>query len=1339
MKLRFFTLNGRQPAPGTIVNLRLHLDGKVPTAGGALERFETIDKNSEDSSAFEFITEISKIDGDLLIATTRTDHMGYGRINFESLPESHRNIVLMLLVFGLASRQARLVLEIEGSAASTIDVFDVRGLYPLLYTRPEFKTALSAQNAAAIGAALLDFISGTDEALYLKADASSARGPVGHVDNPDQKDYEMSPESFVSRSPIKTGEGDGCEHLTPATLPLRQYSMYHVVVYDVAVAKDGVQTSIPSVNGTPPLDRRVLWGQILEFEQEWKSLGHSLGEVKYSLALAPGEAIKIAVIDWQRNDAGSRLGANASADKLTHDQTVDRDIDDIVKGRVTEQQSGSTFMAGLAGAMDFQIPQYGISAAGRHSIGYGTSNTEGKRDVSADAHQNVHLETLQRSNLIRSQNSSVIVQATQAESNYLSTRIVANMNRGHSLSILYYEVLRHLAVTTKFLRADTAILVPVDMFAFDTHLARRFRSQLEPVLLDAKYGAGFDALERLAIGASAYATPEVVAPAPSSGEPPRTTNEQIVTTSLRCTVKMGPNETPSAGRGPDTPGRVSINIGMKDGSTRGLIQKNDGAVNLFLNLRNFDGTLRANLNAGFTTYVEEATARLDPEQISTLTARFTPSKYVGEDVNSGWDVESILVEGKVTEEWVTLFDWNDLPKFSIPERIGLPARNLTFPRRSDIVDGSVMTAGNVRSINDLMGSPVQLPATDREITTDHAAKVSAKYGTNGLERKTSNTLWKPATKSTEPNPGDVRGEEGSGRTTIGETKVIPTREADEVAAGLLVNHLNANQYYYNSYVWLLMDPRERRQRISSYVGNLLAGMSDTPLAMSGNHLAFRYTGKTLPSAASAALPDTMAKRMPKESIITLPTRGIFAEAHMGRCNAAEKRDITRLWNFDELPVSLLPNIETLTAGPRGAYQGLAPDAMGSSPLGIQGTPDLPAPGEAIAKALELLAKPDIFRDQSTREQVAEIMGKLIESAQPPKLSGAGVGSAWGGGQSAMPATGSGSGGGGGTASSPDEWDNPFPSRANEGFEGQSFLAERYGSGRSTDETDRLRLAPELAQNLFDTGMTQESVEDIIGKYAKGTKGKVSSKPAAKKLESFDITLDSSSTLTGGATHPLDGYVFLTFYPAANISSQMPITLEFGVADGADTRSLSIPAGTYAVRARYRPHSSDNIKFIEQPQMGSIGVNLEVLPRLIIDLLQQDLADDGGVSAPIRGTTVRIPPGCKGLSFELVLKMATNQYTNVHFEGGFTEGFTIAADGSVGLDTTKLADLAEKVAKLIKVKQVALLTLLLSLFSLKGNIGIDGKLTSSSSGKAEFDFRAAFIQDFLIREVKDDRG
>jgi hypothetical protein len=1113
MKFRFFTLNGRQPAPGTIVSLRLQFDGKVSSEGGAREHFETIANKPEDSPGFEFIAEISKIDGGLLIATSRTDHMGYGRIDFGSLSDGYRNMVLMLLAFGFASRQAKLVLEIEGSTASAIDILNVRGLYALLYTCQEFKAALSAQNAAAIVAALLDFISSTDDALYLQADESSATGPVGHVDDPDQKDYELSPESFVSRRPIKTGEGNGCEHLTQASLPLRQYSMYHVVVYDVAASKDGVKANIPSVNGTPPLDHRILWGQILEFEQEWKSLGHSLGEVKYSLALAPGEAIKIAVIDWQRNDAGSRLGANASADKLTHDQTVDRDIDDIVKGRVTEQQSGSTFMAGLAGAMDFQIPQYGISAAGRHSIGYGTSNTEGKRDVSADAHQDVHLETLQRSNLVRSQNSSVIVQATQAESNYLSTRIVANMNRGHSLSILYYEVLRHLAVTTKFLRADTAILVPVDMFAFDANLARRFRAQLEPVLLDESYRVGFAALERIAAH---------VEDAVESGAPPLVNETTPVVTSnavmaSRFVVefktgwrwKSGPKkyEAPA-----DTAGDIQVIARMEDGTTRTLID---------------------------TSTIPHPLFRASLEKFRTLSqlGAAIPNWDIRYEDNDGWCF------AKFTADIPQSINVRDVQGFAIKWRpVQLPFAPIdpistaahTIARNADgwnlnqasvtvdLSSGSVIIGsyGFVGNSGELFGSRDNDDYVEQGINADLSG-LPAPLPTSAPAPTTTTTT---STSTSDKKPG----------------------LSSQQLADLLVNHLNANQYYYNSYVWLLMDPRERRQRISSYVGNFLAGMSDTPLAMSGNHLAFRYTGKTLPSAACEALPDTIAKLTPKKSIVTLPTRGIFAEAHMGHCNAAEKRDITRLWNFDELPVSLLPNIETLTAGPRGAYQGLTPDAMGSSPLGIQGTPDLPAPGEAIAKALELLAKPDIFRDQSTREQVAEIMGKLIESAQPPKLTGGNIGSAFGSGKEAN---------NNGAVSDPSEWANPFPDRSKSN-------GNRGDLPSPTERFDNSLVDQDVLKNAKDNGVSDADVSDLARESASNS---ILSTGAGGKLGSLmSMVLGAKPSAPKGPSNVTDDagrqFVRDEVVGQAKTNSRTADSLDFLFQEGWQVRKTAFGAG-----------------------------------------------------------------------------------------------------------------------------------------------------------------------------------
>lgn len=1269
MKLRFFTLNGRQPAPGTIVNLRLHFDGKVSSEGGAREHFEAIANKPEDSPAFEFITEISKIDGGLLIATTRTDHMGYGRINFASLSDGHRNMVLMLLVFGLASRQAKLVLEIEGSAASAIDILDVRGLYALLYTRQEFKAALSAQNAAAIGAALLDFISGTDDALYLQADESSATGPVGHVDDPDQKDYELSPESFVSRRPIKTGEGNGCEHLTPASLPLRQYSMYHVVVYDVAASKDGVKATIPSVNGTPPLDHRILWGQILEFEQEWKSLGHSLGEVKYSLALAPGEAIKIAVIDWQRNDAGSRLGANASADKLTHDQTVDRDIDDIVKGRVTEQQSGSTFMAGLAGAMDFQIPQYGISAAGRHSIGYGTSNTEGKRDVSADAHQDVHLETLQRSNLVRSQNSSVIVQATQAESNYLSTRIVANMNRGHSLSILYYEVLRHLAVTTKFLRADTAILVPVDMFAFDANLARRFRAQLEPVLLDESYRVGFAALERIA----AHVEDEV-----ESGAPPVIDETMPVVTSnavmaSRFVVefktgwrwKSGPKkyEAPA-----DTAGDIQVIARMKDGTTRTLIDT------------------ASILNLVFKASLEKF------KTLSQLGAAI-PNWNIRYEDNDGWCF------AKFTADIPQSINVRDVQGFAIkwrPVQLPLPvvheiARNadgwnlnqasITVDLSSgSVVIGSYGFAGNS---GELFGSRDNDDYVEQGINAD----------LSGLPAPLPTSAPAPATT-----------------TSTADKKPGLTSQQ---LADLLINHLNANQYYYNSYVWLLMDPRERRQRISSYVGNLLAGMSDTPLAMSGNHLAFRYTGSKLPAAARESLPDSIAKLTPKESILTLPTRGIFAEAHMGHCNAAEKRDITRLWNFDELPVSLLPNIETLTAGPKGSYQGLTPDAMGASSLGIQGTPDLPAPGEAIAKALELLAKPDIFRDQSTREQVAEVMGKLIESAQPPKLTGDNIGSAFGSGKGANT---------NGAVSDPSEWANPFPDRSKSGGTGVDRPSPTERFDNSLVDNDVLKTAK-------DHGVSNDDISNLAKESASNSINPPTKKAATGKKR-YLISLSSDINFDGGISRSLDGTVNMLF-KRAEVDKGEVVKAEgiFQISGGESQRIVLLVPGRYKVEPIFT-FSDLDINFI-QDTMGDIQ-------GLTADIRSSMETEMGGMEA-----FKRVRPNAKSylftqntdvlLQLKLDIGFAAEAKREIKIEK--SDGYDVSLGGKLEIDPSKAGDFSKaiggKIGKALKSLKGGPLGLIASMIEISANVDASGKLTGSNGDVLTFMVRPMVVKNFAL--------
>jgi hypothetical protein len=1218
----------------------------------------------------------------LELGSARTDRCGYGVIDLGRAAGPARAMVQTGLLLAALSDAADLELEVAGAPSSAVPLFN--GTHMALMRRLGRALAVAAQDRLEAAADLVESaFEGALDAFRLVADASVPRGAPGHVAAPDRLDYELSPASFVARRAIPIGDGD-CEHLTPATLPLRQYALHHVVVYDRSDRKPA-QDSLPTVAAEPPLDRHLRWGLAYEFEQTWTSLGHSLGEVKYSLPLAPGEAVKVAVVDWRRDDAARRAGANASQDALVHEQAVDRDIEDIVTGRVSEAQSGESFMAGLAGAMDFQIPQYGISAAGRHSVGVGMSSTRGTRDLAAEAQQRIQLQTLQRSSLARAQSSSVVVQATQAETSGLATRIVANMNRGHALTILYYEVLRHLAVRTRLQRADPVALVPVNFIVFDRALALRYRVQLEAALLDPQYAAGFAALERIGVGAGHGTVP--ASPSNSAPPPPPASRSADAVFATQFEVRLKTGWRWRAGRydaPPDTAGSIRVLARLANGTDVLLAEVREmpfitEVFGHIYNLAALGGAPNPNgrwaitfddpNRRGFCFATTTAnTQPIDLRQVRAFAVEWKPNSLAPDGLD-GWNLQ---------EAWIT-------PQLqSGPLLLGhFRYSGATGELFGNGADGRRTTQSN---------HGIPLVNTDRLTAT-------------------------PAPTPSAPTPASP--------------PPAPTGAIDDFRlADLLLNHLNANRYHYSAAVWLDMDPRERHLRLAPFAGTLLSGLAERPITMSGNHLVFRYSGE-LPREAEAALPKPAADLKPTESIVTLPTRGIFAEAHLGHCNAAEKRDITRLWNFDELPVSLLPNIETLTAGPRGSLPTLSPDAVGASPLDVAATPELPAPGGAVAAALELLAKPDIFRDQSTREQVADIMGQLIKSAQPPKLGGAGVGSAFGGG--ARPAN------GGAQAptppvSSPDEWANPFENGGS-GSDGEAFIAERYGRSRLTDETDRLRLAPELASNLFDTGLTEETVNDIIGKYAKGTTSKVTRTPKSPKLETVQVMLSTRSALAGGPVRPLNGYFWLTFHPIANRTTQAPTEIEIGVEEGNDGAELKIPAGSYAVRARYRPRSSEDVAFVATPQMGSIGSALEPLPRLVMDILQQDLADAGGVFAKVRGTNVTIAPGAKTLELELVLDLENNQYLNVEFDAGIEEGVTVAADGKVNFDTSKLVDLADKVADLIKVRDANIVALLLSLFSLQGNVGLDGKVTSGASGKATFRFSTAFIRDFSLRQVR----
>ncbi len=358
------------------------------------------------------------------------------------------------------------------------------------------------------------------------------------IQSPDVCDYQASPFSFVA--PVASSMGKGCcETLVPSTLPIQEHKFFKVVVRretnegDIKLIEE--LGGIKEVSVTTALATqapKLKFAEILEFKQQWYSLGHSLGEIKYSLALAPGEATQIAVIDWSRQDNISRTDSVLSTEFMDHSIKRDRSIEETIDSALKESQGGSSFMAGTSGQAT--IPLQYVTLSFNHAIGYGVSNSWGNRNLEADSLQDLHDRIRQQSGYTRSLNSTVVVQASQSEQNVLQTRKVANHNHCHALTVQYYEVLRHYRIRTEFSGRRKALLVPFKPFSFTWELALQFRSILESVLIDPSLQQCFDAIFRLKAVPSVYDPPtgsngtgSTPAPTPAPAPAPILLNKDV--------------------------------------------------------------------------------------------------------------------------------------------------------------------------------------------------------------------------------------------------------------------------------------------------------------------------------------------------------------------------------------------------------------------------------------------------------------------------------------------------------------------------------------------------------------------------------------------------------------------------------------------------------------------------------------------------------------------------------------------------------------------------------------------------------------------------------------------
>lgn len=762
----------------------------------------------------------------------------------------------------------------------------------------------------------------------------------------------------------------------------------------------------------------IAHGHILEFRQVWRADGYSMGDLLYSLPLAPGQKKQIAIFDWDRRESASRTEDQTQEESLQNTLSRDRDVSDIVKSTLNESLEGSSSSNSNSTTKSISAtmgtpPVSPVSA----SVTAGISNTkssassessqQSSRDLAASSMQQLRDKTMQSASSLRSQRSTVIQAVNQGESMNVTTESVANYNHCHAITIQYFEVLRHFALSTELADVKECLFVPLPMTLFDNAKVMRWREILVKAVGNRWFLRGFDAVARAEQARIEGPNTTAYADLP----PTRYCDERFtyidVKIRLRCHLARPAEIYPA-----DTPTLQTLMTTTATGifgitSPQVLLEEAQKAA-----LLNHPADLdNWRVQIGFIpgwTHIRNRVLNAPREQ---------------RDIVFQQEIEAA--------DWISHFI--DKTVLSLEGILPIPGSlrilNRSNPKIDKFRNGSAGRGTEV-TVGVTYNEPAGVP-----ITRERISKLTYQIAYVG-----GNT---PAITQM-PDGTSIRMVGGSGRYRTrtfsgllfneftspldlaqGDRIDIPTpltheemrnpRQELERARVELLQHLNNNLEVYHSWLFYYMSPERRymmldgiqvkvpnrhipgqpqpgpndftmrsvasvvENRIISIVGNTMV----MPVA-SGFNLdpTFRYDDDlvTLDDGRKVSL--LMYHYMPEKGFksapfrISVPTKGVFAEAVTGACNSCEKIDDTRFWKWEEHPIPDSPTgIQTISTDSRRAEVGnLQAKEFAQPMVNIQNAPEAPAYG-GVAAALEAITKNDAFRDATglagTQELVKE--------------------------------------------------------------------------------------------------------------------------------------------------------------------------------------------------------------------------------------------------------------------------------------------------------------------------------------------------------------------------------
>ncbi|AQZ62933.1 unnamed protein product [[Actinomadura] parvosata subsp. kistnae] len=658
-------------------------------------------------------------------------------------------------------------------------------------------------------------------------------------------------------------------------------------------------------------------GVLLTYQQSWYARGLSLGNLIHSVALAPGESTKIAMIDWSRRTRTGTTEAIEENEVLQEDLGRIRALTEITSAVAKETQQGRSAAQTLASAWERGTAEgsastgiiwdsgphpgvrtHGESTGESGNTGFASSwsTSSGQREVSGKLQQDIVDRTQQAAHSTRTRRASIVREASQQESETLTTRTITNYNHMHALTVQYYEVVQQFRTVIEQTNAERVLFVPLRPLDFrNEQVVDRYRvvllaAALTPTVRELlQYPRGTTRITSPLITGSGLYTPDRRLPPPpppasqAAGQPPP------------------PGQPPPGQRPPGEPPPGQPSPGQP------------------------------------------------PPGVATKpSSMFAQDRWTGANIVEARDatagIANVLADG----------------------RLVLPA---------DAILWDVDFLADDKSI-----APVQL-----RLSGVDGSEVVVEYGERGWDLS-GNRRRLEELASVRITTSGLANKENAGFVScifvfrsrsfriVFPVRLVSAQSLDVFAAATvtaeLAAHLNRSRLHYSRAIWNSVDDATLGILLSRFTfpaktaagtrGRPLVELVDpAPVGLVGNLLAFRAPGL----GDEAALAEEY-KTAVREDHIPVPSGGVFAEAVLGRFNAAERLDLTRFWDWADSPIPIqAPNIAALGSGSRGTEDDLRPGQLSSPVLNIVNPPGLPDP-TGMTHVLAAIQNGMMFRDMS---------------------------------------------------------------------------------------------------------------------------------------------------------------------------------------------------------------------------------------------------------------------------------------------------------------------------------------------------------------------------------------